>query len=160
MKPSPLAPVLALAMALAAGACRNDPHAAPAGPGAASAKAAQEEAPRPASPAELAIVAPATPGAALEGYTIREIHGVRHGMIEVVCDKGPAAVILSIALFAEGGAAPPASTDRYAVFYSLRGAPAEDGERLATALARLLKTNGAVPLPPDLTPFVPRPLSL
>ncbi len=146
-------------------ACRDPaPGASPADSAAPSSTAAgttvTEEAPRPASAAELAIVAPAAPGAKLADWDIRAVHGVNRGTLEIVCEKGAARVVLSIALAAQGGPEPPVSTDRYAVFYSSRGATPEDGERLAGALAELLRANQATPLPPGLGPFVPRPRSL
>jgi hypothetical protein len=148
-------------MALGSAACRNEPHPAPAGPGSGAAAPASAEAPpRPASPAELAIVAPAVAGSPLGDFTIAEIQGTARGLIEVTCEKGRARVVLSIALAAEGGPAAPASAGRYAVFYSLRDAQPEDGERLAAALAKILEANRAVPPPPGLLPFVPRPVSL
>lgn len=116
--------------------------------------------PPPASSAELAIVAPVAVGSKLEGWTVAAIHGVDHGTLEIVCEKGSARVALSVALAAAGGPEPPASTERYAVFYSLRGATGEDGERLAKALARVLDANRAAPAPSGLEPFVPRPRSL
>lgn len=115
---------------------------------------------RPASPAELSILAPAVPGSKLADWDIRAVHGVDRGTMEVVCEKDGARVVLSIALAADGGPEPPVSTDRYAVFYSVRGATTEDADRLAKALAELLRANQAVPPPGGLGPFVPRPRSL
>lgn len=80
--------------------------------------------------------------------------------MEIICEKDGKRVVLSIALAAEGGPEPPASTDRYAVFYSARGAQAEDGERLAKALAERLLANRQATPPPGLMPFVPGPRSL
>lgn len=119
-----------------------------------------EPPPRPASPAELAILAPAAAGGKLADWTIRAIHGVEQGTLEIVCEKDGARVVLSVALAADGGPEPPVSTERYAVFYSSRGATAEDGERLAKALAELLHANRAAPPPPGLGPFVPRARTL
>lgn len=127
----------------------------------ATATATSEQPPRPASPAELAIVAPAGPGGKLADWDVRAIHGVHDGTMEVVCQKGAARVVLSIALAADGGPEPPVSTGRYAVFYSARGgATPEDAERLARALAEILHGNEAAPPPAGLGPFVPRPRSL
>jgi hypothetical protein len=122
--------------------------------------ATSEQPPRPASAAELAIVAPAAPGAKLADWDIRAIHGVARGTMDVVCEKDKARVVLTIALAADGGPEPPVSTDRYAVFYSARGATAEDGERLARALADRLRANQAAPPPAGMGPFVLRPRSL
>jgi hypothetical protein len=150
------------AASFAMSACRD----APPTPAAASASASgsntapPEAPPRAASAAELAIIAPAAPDAKLEDFDIREVRGVARGTMEVHCEKGATRVVLSIALVVEGGPVPPASTDRYAVFYSLRGATPEDGERLAKALAALLKKNGAAAVPPGMGPFVPKPVSL
>jgi len=115
---------------------------------------------RPASSAELSIIAPAVPGSKLADWDIRAVHAVDRGTMEVVCEKGAARVVLSIALAADGGPEPPVSTDRYAVFYSARGATTEDADRPAKALAELLRANQAVPPPGGLGPFVPRPRSL
>jgi hypothetical protein len=152
---------LAIAALLGMAACRD----APSGPASASASSAANNAlppepPRPASPAELAVIAPAAPGGKLLDFDIREVRGVQRGVMEVHCEKGAARVVLSIALAAPGGPAPPAEAGRYGVFYSLRGASPEDGERLAKALAELLGKNSAAKVPEGMGPFVPRPVSL
>lgn len=116
--------------------------------------------PRPANADELAILAPAAPGGALADFTIKEIHGVNLGTIDIFAEKGAARVVLSVALLSPDGPSAPASTDKYAVFYSLRGATPDDGERLANAILSLLKANASKPAPPGLGPFVPRPVSL
>lgn len=45
---------------------------------------------------------------------------------------------------------------RTAIFYSLRGATAEQGSRLAVALAAILAKNGAAAIPPGMGPYRPR----
>jgi hypothetical protein len=119
---------------------------------------ASDPPPRPANAAELALLAPVAPGQKLSDFDVREVRGDR-GLIDVVCEKGAARVVLSVALFAKDGPTPPASTSRYAVFYSVRGATPEEAERLASALAAVLDKSTA-PVPAGLGPFVPRPLSL
>ncbi len=118
------------------------------------------EPPRPANSAETAIVAPLTAGSELAGFQVKAVQTSDGRALDVVCQKGAARIVLTVALYGQGGPSPPASTDRYAVFYSLRGAEPEDGERLAKALASVLEANKNVPPPPGLGPFVPRPLSL
>ena len=108
----------------------------------------------------MALLSPLAPGAKLGDFELVELHGVDGGVIEIACRKGSARIVLTVGLLASGGPSPPASTDRYAVFYSLRGAAPEDGERVAKALAAVLEANRAVPPPPGLGPFVPRPVSL
>lgn len=151
---------LAIGAALALGACSDAPPSSGSASAPSGSAASPEVPPRPASAAELAIVAPAAPGGKLEDYEIREVRGVNKGTLEVHCEKGGARVVLTIALAAEGGPAPPASTERYAVFYSLRGATPEDGDRLARALAALLKKNAAAAPPAGMGSFVPKPVSL
>ena len=119
---------------------------------------ASDPPPRPANAAELALLAPVAPGQKLGEFDVREVRADR-GLIDVVCEKGAARVVLSVALFTKDGPAPPASTSRYAVFYSVRGATTEEAERLAAALTAVLETSTA-PVPAGLGPFVPRPLSL
>lgn len=117
--------------------------------------------PRPAGPAERALVAPLAEGSALDDYEVREIHAVGpEGAMQVVCAKGRSVVRLSVALLTpatEEGPEPPAVAGRYAIFYSLRGASPEEGERLARALAEVLSKNDAAPAPPGMAPFAPPP---
>ncbi len=120
---------------------------------------AEEPPPRPPTPQELAIFAPLKMGEKLLDYDVREIR-VQRGTIEVVCEKDKGRAVLSVAKLGSDGPPPPASTDKYAVFYSLRSAPPEDGERLTAALAKLLQSNQSTPIPAGLEPFVPRPHSL
>lgn len=162
MIPTRFAPLLATVAAVALAACRPDPASGgPSGaPSTVAASATADTPPRPPSAAELAILAPAAAGGSLDGFAIRDVRVTGRGLIELVCEKGPARVTLTVALLVDGGPAPPASTERYAIFYSLREAPPEDGERLSKALATLLQANRATPPPPGLGPFVPRPLSL
>jgi hypothetical protein len=110
----------------------------------------------PAGPAELALIAPLVPGGALLDFAVREIRAVDRGRLRVVCVKDKAVVRLDVALLDPEGVLPPASAGRYAVFYSLRGATPEDGERLAHKLARVIEPNAAKgPPPPGMTTFTP-----
>ena len=115
---------------------------------------------RAANQQELALIAPVAAGQKLEGFDVVEVRGVTDGGLDVVLRKGAARIVLTVALLQQGGPEPPASTDRYAVFYSLRGAEPADAERAAKALANVLGTHRETPPPPGLGPFVPRPLSL
>lgn len=105
-------------------------------------------------------MAPLVPGARLGGYEVREIHAIEGGQLTLVCAKDRATVRLSIALAADEGPAPPATAGRYAVFYSLRNAPPEDGERLAKALADVLGKHTDLPPPAGLTAFSPKPIPI
>ena len=112
--------------------------------------------PRSASAAELAVLAPLVPGAALADFVVREIVGVGdEGSLRVVCERGSVGVALDVALAAEGGPAPPARSGRYAIFYALRGASPAEGEGLARALAAVLEHNAGVASPPGLRPYGP-----
>ncbi|MEZ4296077.1 MAG: hypothetical protein R3B70_13975 [Polyangiaceae bacterium] len=105
-------------------------------------------------------MAPLAQDKPLLDWTVREVRAIDHGTLDVVCEKGPTRVILSVALASETGPEPPVQTERFAVFYSVRGERTEEGEKLARALAAVLDANKAVPVPPGLTVFVPRPRSL
>ncbi len=151
----------------ASSGCRDAPLSGSAGPQgsgvlrpASEGSSGAETPPRPANPGELALLAPVVPGGKLGDFEVTEVLGVEGGVLAIVCKKGPARIVLTVGLLASGGPSPPASTDRYAVFYSLRGATPEDGERVAKALAAVLEANRTVPPPPGLGPFVPRPVSL
>ncbi|TKC99120.1 hypothetical protein [Polyangium fumosum] len=117
-------------------------------------------APRPAGPAELALVAPLAPGSTLDGFAVREIRAVQDGVLMLVCEKDRAVVRLSVALAVDDGPTPPAFAGRYAVFYSARGSDPADGERLAKALAAILEKHPDVPVPPGMTSFVPTPIPI
>ncbi|MDI1431122.1 hypothetical protein [Polyangium sorediatum] len=117
-------------------------------------------APRPAGPAELALVAPLAPGSTLDGFAVREIRAVQDGVLTLVCEKDRAAVRLSVALAVDDGPTPPAFAGKYAVFYSARGSDPADGERLAKALAAILEKHPDVPVPPGMTSFVPTPIPI
>lgn len=166
-------PHLALALLLFASACETAPSSggppgagsgAPSGAGAVvpGATATREEPrpPRPANQAESAIVAPLAPGADLAGYQVKKLEWEDPGLLDVVLQKGAARIVLTVAMLGKGGLEPPAQTARYAVFYSLRGADPDDGERTAKALAAVLEANESAPPPPGLAAFVPRPRSL
>ena len=120
-------------------------------PGASAASSA-----RPAGSAELALVAPIVPGGVLLDFAVREIRAVDRGRLRVVCVKDKAVVRLDVALLDPEGALPPATAGRYAVFYSLRGATPEDGERLARKLARVIEAHASTPPPPPgMSTFTP-----
>jgi hypothetical protein len=147
--------VLGLSSAVAATAIllRRPPHAAPL----AAPKGTTASAPA-AGLAERALVAPLAPGSDLAGFTVREIHGVWHGVMRVVLVKGAAEVRLDVALAdPEAPAAPAATAGRYAIFYAIHGASPEDGERLAQKLGELISTHAAEPAPPGMTVFEPKP---
>jgi hypothetical protein len=138
-------------------ACRADPP----GPDPAPSSSTPASAPpphrggRPASAAELGVLAPLAPGSVLGGFTIREIRAVEHGTLRVVCARGNEVVRLDVALADPEGALPPATAGRYAIFYSLRGAAPEDGDRLAQDFAAVIATNAAAPVPAGMTTFTP-----
>jgi hypothetical protein len=113
----------------------------------------------PAGSAELALVAPLTAGSTIGGFTVRAVHGVQDGVFRVVCAKDKAVVRLDVALLddSEGAPSPPATAGRYAIYYSLRGATPEEGEQLATKLARAISGNASALVPPGLAPFKPKP---
>ena len=111
--------------------------------------------PRSAGPAELALVAPLVPGSSLAGFGVREIQGVERGWMRVVCVKDRATVTLYVALTDPEGVVPPATAGRFAVYYGLRGAAPDEGERLAKQLAGLIHGNPDAPPPPGMTTFAP-----
>jgi hypothetical protein len=115
--------------------------------------------PPPAGPVELAIVAPIVVGSTSKGWRVEAISAVHEGAIVVsfVEEKGRGAVDLLVAASAEDEVAPPATAGRYAVFYSVRLALPEDGDRLARVLARAIEKNQAAPTPPGLKPYAPQP---
>ncbi|MDI1445230.1 hypothetical protein [Polyangium sp. 6x1] len=148
----------ALLLALPACSRDRDAPAGPSPPPVVSSRPAPP--PRPAGPAELALVAPLAPGDTLDGFTVREILAVQDGVLTLVCAKDRALVRLSVALAADGGPAPPAVAGKYAVFYSARGSDPAVGERLAKALAAILEKHPDVPVPPGMTSFVPTPIPI
>jgi hypothetical protein len=113
--------------------------------------------PKPPTQAELAILAPLTKGSPLGGWEVSRIEGIDRGALRVVCVKDRAVVRLYVALSVDGGPAPPATAGQYSVFYSLKDATPEDGERLAKELAAVVEKNSGAPPPPGIAPFVPRP---
>lgn len=117
--------------------------------------------PRPAGAAERALLAPLREGSPLGDFEVKSIGAVNEqGVLRVVCAGDRAEVRLDIALLADDGPEPPAVAGRYAIFYSLKNATPEDGERLAAALAAVLNANAAAPIPPGLAPFTPAPKRL
>jgi hypothetical protein len=113
--------------------------------------------PRPATAEEMAVIAPLTKGSSLAGWEVVRVEGSERGALRVVCVQKRAVVRLYIALAADDGPAPPATAGKFAIFYSLKDASAEDGERLATELAAVIEKNKDAPPPPGMTPFQPRP---
>jgi hypothetical protein len=156
-------PFLTAALACACERTAPDPPAAPSASAASAVSAPRPPPPpppRPAGPAELALVAPLVPGARLEDFEVREVRAVEAGVLTLVCAKDRASVRLSVALAEADGPPPPALAGRYAVFYSLRNAQPDDGDRLARALAKILDAHADVPTPPGLGPFVPSPIPI
>ena len=150
------APALALAATLA---CRSshDPAPPPASASAIAVSAAPSQSSAPvATKEELALVSPLSRGSEVAGFVVREIAGMRKGRLRVVFTRKDAVVRLDIALLDPEGPVPPATAGRYAVYYSLRGATPEDGERLAKKLAAAIKKNDAPP-PAGMTTFTPDP---
>ncbi len=115
--------------------------------------------PRPASPAELAVVAPLRPGHALADFEVTAIMAVdASGALRIACGRGEASVTLELTLATDAGPTPPARAGPYAIFYALRvGATHEQGERLAAALATIIQTNAEAPIPPGMAPRPPGP---
>ena len=115
--------------------------------------------PPPAGPVELGILAPIVVGSTSKGWKVEAISAVHEGAIVVsfVEEKGKGAVDLLVVASAEDEVAPPATAGRYAVFYSVRLALPEDGDRLARVLARAIEKNQDAPVPPGLRPFQPQP---
>jgi hypothetical protein len=111
---------------------------------------------RPANAAELALVAPLAPGSRLADYEVVRIEGVERGALRVVCAKEQAVVRLDVALAADDGPPPPATAGRYAIFWNAHDAPLDEAERLAKALAEVVKKNAGAPVPEGLGPFTPR----
>ncbi len=98
-------------------------------------------------------------GSTSKGWKVEAISAVHEGAIVVsfVEEKGQGAVDLFVTESAEDEVAPPATAGRYAVFYSVRLALPEDGDRLARVLARAIEKNQAAPTPPGLRPYAPQP---
>ncbi|APR75714.1 Hypothetical protein A7982_01060 [Minicystis rosea] len=94
-------------LALAPLACRD---AAPShgGPNASAtaASSAPVVPPPPPSAEELAILSPIAKGSAIDGFTVREIHGVHDGVLRVVCTKDHATVRLDVVLADDEGPMP------------------------------------------------------
>jgi hypothetical protein len=136
--------------------CR-DGSGAPGGVSSGATNSVTRPPPPPAGPEELAVVAPLHAGDDLGGFTVRAVRGVEGGVMRVVLAKGEAVVRLDVALLGEGGPTPPASSGRFAIFYSLRGATPADGERLAKKLAEVIGAHPDVQAPRGMTPFSPKP---
>jgi hypothetical protein len=109
-----------------------------------------------AGPAELAFVEPLRVGGTLEGYSIDGIEAVHDGTMGVVVGRAGETVRLEIAVADPGAPPPPGVAGRYAVYVDFHGSPPADGERLASALARIVGAHPSVPPPPGLAAFTPR----
>ena len=112
--------------------------------------------PPPPSAEELALIAPIARGSEIDGFIVRDVRGVEDGRMRLVCVKDEAVVRLDVALLDSDGPLPPASAGRYAVYYSLKGATPEDGDKLARRLARALGAHADSPPPAGMTRFIPR----
>jgi hypothetical protein len=115
--------------------------------------------PSAAGPSELALVAPLASGSPFEGYVVERVDAVYDGTVGVVLvrENEGHSVRLDVALASPSAPQAAATAGAYAVYYSVRGAPSGDGERLALALARLLATGGDRPPPRGLGAFHDRP---
>jgi len=131
-------------------------EAAPAPGPPASASAPVEEPPPPPSAEELALLSPLAPGSQLAGFEVREIQGVRDGVLRLVLAQGKAIVRLDVALLDDDGVVPPATAGKFAVFYSVLRARPEEGDRLARTLADVLKAHADAAPPRGMTRFRPK----
>ncbi len=149
----------ALLAALLGGCSKHEPGADPAAStalvGAPSPSASAAAKAPPAGPVELAILAPIVVGSTSKGWKIEAISAVHEGAITVrfVEEKGRGVVDLFVSASSDDGAPPPATAGRYAIFYSVRRALPEHGDRLAGVLARAIEKNAAAPVPPGLAPY-------
>jgi hypothetical protein len=148
---------VALACALAFGAGAACGRAPEGGSDAVATARPAPSPPKPATPAEAALLSPLAKGSALGGWEVQRVEGIDRGALKIVCVKGRAGIHLYVALASDDGPAPPATAGRYAIFYSLKDAAPEDGERLAKEVAAVVEKNTEVPPPEGMTPFVPRP---
>lgn len=144
---------------IAIGACRDEPRSTASG--AASARATSSATvtrppPPPPSAEELALIAPLTKGAEIGDFVLRDVRGVEDGVMRLVCAKGDATVRLDVALASDEGPTPPATAGPYAIYYSIKGATPEDGDRLAKKLAAVLSKHDGAPPPKGMTRFVPK----
>jgi hypothetical protein len=105
----------------------------------------------PAGPAELAMIAPLNVDSKIGDCKIRRI-AVDDGTLAVTCGRGAAAVTLQVALLSPGSPPPPATSGRYAVYYSAARS-AGDLSPLCVALAHVLDANASVPPAPGLRAF-------
>lgn len=112
--------------------------------------------PPPPSAEELALIAPIARGSEIDGFIVRDVRGVEDGRMRLVCVRDEAVVRLDVALLDPDGPLPPASAGRYAVYYSLKGATPEDGDKLAKRLAAALGAHVDSPPPAGMTRFIPR----
>ena len=129
----------------------SPPHSAP--PRKVVASPHRSRPPR-AGAAELAFLAPVTPGKPFEGWRVQGISAVFRGSIRVALARGHDRVQLRI-VKAGSGPVPPARSGPYAVYYSAKhveGANSVDAQGLAQALARDVSKNQKLE-PPGLKPF-------
>jgi hypothetical protein len=122
----------------------------------ADAPAAGPERTPPASPSELAVVAPLAPGADLGGWTVDGIEGVHDGAIAVVLHRDEQRFSLRVALDSPGGPLAPAHVGRYAIYYS-GGIDGAEAQTLAAALQAVIATHPDVEPPPGLGVIVVEP---
>ncbi|MFT3772772.1 MAG: hypothetical protein QM820_45865 [Minicystis sp.] len=146
-------------LAILAGApgCRENPggRGAPAASASiAGSASARRPPPPPPSAEELAILAPIARGSDLAGFEVREIHGVRDGVLRIVCTKKDSLVRLDIALTDDEGPVPPATAGKYAVFYTAKSTLPDDAAKLAQQLAKVLEGHQDLPPPKGMTKFV------
>jgi hypothetical protein len=107
----------------------------------------------PAGAAELALLAPLLVGGSLEDSVISRIDAVTEGRIVLICTRGGKSIELDVMLASADAPLPPATSGRYAVYYSAGASSSGDESRLAVALAHVLDTHASEPGPAGLTPF-------
>jgi hypothetical protein len=118
-------------------------------------RGAPAQAPTPAGPAELALVAPLQPGGELDGWTITAIDVAQPGSISVHATREDEQVDLTVALVGPSSPTAPATAGAYGVYYASRSAEggprvSRDAPALATALAHVIEQNASVPTPPGM----------
>lgn len=129
----------------------------PAPPGSSShAAPAASDGPEAAGPAELALLAPLRVGDSLDGCVVARIDAVHDGRLVVHCSLGAAPVQLYVTRASPDAPPAPATSGRYAVYYSASGPASADGARLASSLARVLDAHASEPGPDGLRGFSPR----
>jgi hypothetical protein len=76
-----------------------------------------------------------------------------------VLAKGRGLVRLDVALRADAGPEPAATAGPYAIFWGAHDAPLDEAEAAARALADVVKSNAAAPVPSSLGAWTPRAAS-